>query len=146
MRRAGQVWAALSALWAGLILYSSTTHAERLTNLALDRIFALFSDAAQGSGPAPEYFWEKKALHVLLFLTLAFLLSRTARSAACLTPGIIMLAGAGVGVLSELFQWFFPGREPSLADALLNAAATCAGVLAFHPWGRRQTRPATTLS
>jgi VanZ family protein len=138
----GRLWLILSVLWTGVIFYGSTTSAERLCDRALGSVLALLSPStALDDGLPPNYFWEKKAIHVALFFTLAFLLSRTSAHTPHLTPGFIVLLGAAVGTASEVFQFVFPTREPAVRDALLNTAAVCAGVLAFHPWGRRQAKP-----
>lgn len=146
MRNPARLWLVVSILWTGVILYGSTSGAERFADSALGSLIGLFAPTAgPDDGTPPDYFWEKKAAHVVLFATLAFFLSRVSEHAAALTPAVIVLIGTGIGVCSEALQFFFPTREPSLRDVLINASATCAGVLAFHPSGRRQTRPASQV-
>lgn len=141
MNLRGRFWLILSVLWTGVIFYSSTASAEGVFDRALARVLAFLSPSmAIDNGLADEYFWEKKAIHVALFFTLAFLLSRTSAYTAHLTPGHIVLLGALIGTASEVLQFLFPSREPAVRDTLINTAAVCAGVLAFHPWGRRQAK------
>lgn len=147
MRNLARLWLVVSMLWTGVILYASTATAERLTDHALGSLITLFAPASTPDDGTPaDYFWEKKAIHVILFATLAFFLSRASVETAGLTPGVIVLIGAGIGASSEAFQFLFPTREPSLRDVLINASATCAGVLAFHPWGRRHNGPASQVN
>ncbi|HVX68026.1 MAG TPA: VanZ family protein [Bryobacteraceae bacterium] len=147
MNRRGWLWLIASSLWAGVIFYSSTSSAERLCDRALNGLIALLSPSSQfNDGVPPDYFWEKKAIHVALFFTLAFLLSRTSAYTTRLAPGHIVLLGAAIGTASELLQLLFPSREPAVRDTLINTAAVCAGVLAFHPWGRRQAKPNGSLT
>ena len=127
-------WAAASLLWAGLILYSSTNHAERTFDNFLTWIEAVFTkvDTQAPDALPPDRFWHKKGMHLGMFFGFAFLLSRTAADARRRARyPIILAAGVLLGIVSELVQFSYPGREPVLRDVLINAAGTALGALVF---------------
>jgi VanZ family protein len=137
------VWLLLAVVWTGVIFYGSTASAERLCDRALAGVLALVAPAAgPDDGRPPDYFWEKKAIHAALFVTLAFLLSRASVHGAHLSLVLIVVLGTAVGMASEALQFFFPSREPALRDVVINTAAVCAGVAAFHPRFRRSAAAA----
>ncbi len=53
------------------------------------------------------------------------------------TRHILVAVGLTIqGCLLEFFQWFIPGREASLGDALANTIGVLAGVVVMH-WSIR---------
>lgn len=125
--------AACAILWVALIFYSSTTQAERICDRLLMRLEEVFltADRATDDGTLDDRFWAKKTAHVVLFVTLAFLLSGAVTGRTGTIRLFIASIAAAVGCGSELLQLFFVGREPQLRDAALNAASGALGAMLF---------------
>jgi VanZ family protein len=137
------LWVAGALCWIALILYSSTNDAERRCDAAIERL-ASWLDTSQDRGDdgKPDYFVAKKAIHVALFLTLAFVLSKALDNRNRSSLVVIACLGVCIGSTSELLQQYFPGRTAGIGDALLNASVTSAGGLLF----RRRGGPQATRS
>ena len=71
-----------------------------------------------------------KSVHLGLFFILAMLLWNAVAAAPRSRLAIVLLAGLLVGAISEYFQSWFPGRDSSIRDVVINfASAATAGVL-----------------
>ena len=137
-------------LWIVLVLSASTNAAEAMCDDVLSRIehFLYPDEPAADDGGAPDRFWQKKAIHVVLFAGLAVLVSRALTG----TPGavwmftvfIVVVVGTG----SEAIQFIYPGREPALHDVLLNAASggLTASVLILNRRRAAENRRAATAA
>ena len=141
-KRPRSLWMLLSLLWVGLIFLGSSTAAEQFCEHAVDRVVAWCAGDDQSPLPyaaTEDRFWLKKATHVTLFLVLAFILSRAFRGSGPAALVFTLGAGVTVGIASECIQLFFPTREATVRDALINAAATLVGAMVFS----RTTVPST---
>ena len=116
-------WLLASLAWIGLIFFSSTSAAGRLS----ERIYrVLFGDGSQ-SGAGFLHFIAEKSVHVTLFFVLGLLLihmydgSRPQRFWKAAVTGLI------IGSLSEYLQSFFPDRDPAIRDVLINFVSASIG-------------------
>lgn len=132
------IFSVLVVLWGVLILYSSTNAAERTCNQALARCQELLfgPDLSPDTGEPDSHFVLKKAVHMTLFLVFAFLLTQALEGNRRQIVLMTLLAGGLTGCLSELLQNFFPGREPTVRDALINLTSTGIGALLFSRSGQ----------
>lgn len=126
-----RTWWRIAVLgWIGLIFFSSTSLAGRLS----EQVFATLSNLLfQGwrSIPGPDHpihFVAEKGVHVTLFAVLAVLLWQALPDLPR-KLGYVILAGTAVGCGSEFLQRFFPGRDPALRDVCINVSATALGAL-----------------
>jgi len=123
------LYAAASAAWIGVILFSSTSLAAKLCESAFARIYGATIGRHSGSQNTFEltHFLAEKGLHLTLFCVLGillwqvFALPRWPRIVAVLVAGLI------IGSSSELMQTFFPGRDPAIRDVLVNAFGALLG-------------------
>ncbi len=76
--------------------------------------------------PAASQYHLDKFAHAGMFLVLVFLGARTLR----LTHFLFM--GTVVAVISEIQQYFVPGRTVEIWDLLANLAGTGVGILIFY--------------
>ncbi len=116
------------AAWVGVIFFSSTSFAGKWC-VRLFQLFStkLFGQAASHSSWSIVSFLAEKGVHVTLFLILATLLWKAIKD----VPGkiaVILLLGLMIGSASEFLQRFFPGRDPSVRDILINLGGTAMGV------------------
>jgi VanZ family protein len=128
------LWILLAVLWVGVIFAGSSTAAEQFCNQVVDRCAAWWTGDDLASPPdlvAGDRFWLKKAAHVILFLVLAFVLSQALKELERGTWAYVLAIGVMVGIVSEFIQNFFPTREPTIRDVLINAAATLVGATVF---------------
>jgi VanZ family protein len=129
------LWLASCALWLGVIALSDT-HVAGLWSARLYFSVLAWVGSVSGGGNslpvAPPPLLVEKTFHVAVFSVLGVLLSglfgasRVAELRATAGFGLV------ISVASELFQALFPGRDPTLLDAVLNSAATMLGV--FTAW------------
>lgn len=120
-------WVAFS--WLGLVFFSSTSLAARLCDQAFCsgyRVFLNRPDPAASSF-ALAHFVAEKSVHLTLFFVLALLLWN-ALGASRLKVTVILTLGLLAGSASELLQRFFPGRDPSIRDVVINLASTALGI------------------
>ena len=123
-------WFLPVAAWIGVIFLSSTSSAGNLCT----QVFQLFSIKLRGY--APNYslgilsFLAEKSLHVIMFLVLGTLLWRAIKAIEDVRGKIAVILSVGllIGSASEFLQRFFPGRDPSVRDILINLAGTAIGV------------------
>jgi VanZ family protein len=118
------------AAWIGIILFSSTSSAGNWCA----GVFQLFSAKLLGLFPNQSWgilaFLAEKGVHVILFLVLGTLLWKGIRAIEDVPRKIAVILSIGllIGSASEFLQRFFPGRDPSVRDVLINLGSTAIGV------------------
>lgn len=117
-------WTSITIVWIAVIFFSSTSTAARWSEFAYSTLFR--STDRGGSGTL--HFIAEKSVHVTLFLILAILLWRIIPDASW-KIAVILLSGLSIGFCSELLQAFYPHRDPTLRDLLINVGGTMAGVV-----------------
>jgi VanZ family protein len=75
-----------------------------------------------------------KSVHVGLFFILALLSWNSVMRPARIRFAIVLGIGLLVGSTSEFLQRFFPGRDPSFSDVLINFGSAAIGALLV--WNR----------
>jgi VanZ family protein len=136
-------WFLPVAAWIGVILFSSTASAGNWCTT----VFHSFSTKLLGqvlsqSSLLVLSFLAEKSVHVILFLVLGTLLWKaiTAIEGVPRKIAIILALGLLIGSVSEFLQRFFPGRDPSVRDVLINLGSTAIGVAVSLTLARRQNR------
>ena len=115
-------------MWTGLIFFSSTSAASEWCESAFRWIYAGLFGSRQDSGDTPLHFLAEKSVHLTLFCVLGILLWRVYASLARGRRfALVAFTGLVIGSLSEYLQSFFPGRDPSLRDVLINLTGTAIG-------------------
>jgi VanZ family protein len=123
-------WLLPAAAWIGVIFFSSTASAGNWCTQA----FYSFSTKLWGSTPNHGLgilsFLAEKSVHVGMFLVLGTLLWKAIKAIEDVRGKItaILTLGLLIGTASEFLQRFFPGRDPSVRDILINLAGTAIGV------------------
>jgi VanZ family protein len=118
-------------LWVGVILLSSTSWVGGALDQAFSHFFATHLRHFDKYDVYHEYhvhFLAEKNFHVLIFVVLAILLWRILPDSPN-KAGLVFLSGAVIGCCSELAQCLFPGRDPTVRDALLNMVGTGIGTI-----------------
>jgi VanZ family protein len=127
-----RLWAAVSISWIVLLLFSSTSAAERYCEVALHKAMALVFNATETDHtPAGDHFWAKKATHVVLYVALAGMLVQATGGGTGRVRILVFCIGLTVGIATEFVQAFFPDREPKARDVLINVASTYLGTFLF---------------
>lgn len=139
--------AALTAGWAGLILFLSSQSGAETSQLSrsLSRgILSLFGEAAETSIVRLDAFLRRLA-HVVLFFGFGGLITFWASCVKKLSIGLraALVAGACVfaAFFDELHKRLIPGRHFSLTESLINLASAAAGsaaVLAVYFFIRKR--------
>lgn len=133
-------WLAATVFWMGLIFFSSTSLAARMSEDLYDylslELFPSLMDMATGDHAL--HFLAEKSVHVTLFLLFGFLVAHLVNGSPARRVGKIALAGLIVGSCSEYLQSFFPGRDPAIRDVILNTTCATLGGLATVLWSRRK--------
>ena len=80
------------------------------------------------------YFVSEKSFHLILFLSLGLFLARPVRL------GYAALLGVAVAAASESLQNFFPDRDPTIRDFLINVAGLALGFLIYTRFSLGPTR------
>jgi VanZ family protein len=131
-------WFLPVAAWIGVILFSSTASAGNWCT----QVFRLFSTILRGHAPNHWLgilsFLAEKSLHVVMFLVLGTLLWKAMKSIEDVREKIAVILSLGllIGSASEYLQRFFPGRDPSVRDILINLIGTAIGVAVSLTFGR----------
>src|SRR3954452_19801281 len=123
--RPRSLWVLLSLFWITIIFWGSSTAAEQFCERVVGRCIAWSPGQDLASAPiviSEDQFWLKKTAHVILFLILAFLLSRAFQGLRRGPWVYVLAAGVMVGIVSECIQIFYPTREATIRDGLINAA------------------------
>lgn len=124
-----RLWPVL--LWLLVIAFSSTSIAGHWADHAFDRLTNNSFLHLRQIDPYRRYlvhFMAEKNVHLTMFTIFAVLFYRllgNTRSKAAL----VLVFGCCVGIVSEILQGFFPGRDPTVRDAAINLSGTCLGVL-----------------
>lgn len=124
-------WVTALLVWLGIILFSSTALAGRVSDAAFTNIvFAHVRryDRYDLYHRYQVHFLAEKAVHIAMFIVLATLLWRILPDMPG-KAGSVFLWGTLIGCCSELVQCLFPGRDPALRDALINTAGTGIGTV-----------------
>lgn len=117
--------------WLLVIAFSSTSAAGHWADVVFDRVAGapfLHFRTLDPYRRSMIHFLAEKDIHLCMYAVFSALLYWSlgfTRSKALLVLGI----GCAVGIGSELFQRFFPARDPSLRDVAINFAGTCLGVV-----------------
>ncbi len=123
----------LLVLWVGTIFLSSTSAAR-----VCDGLFHYGYGVLVGTSNPVVYervhFIAEKGVHVLLFAALGMLLWKLVPETGWKAV-LVLLLGSFVGVCSELLQRFFPRRDPTLRDVLINMAGTALGIMLSVKFG-----------
>ena len=122
-------YAAASAAWTGLILFSSTTLASELCEGAFARLYGATLGKHSASQNAFEltHFLAEKGLHLTLFCVFGILMWQVFTLPRWPRIGAVLVAGLIVGTSSELLQTLFPGRDPAIRDVLVNGFGALLG-------------------
>lgn len=133
------------AAWVVVILFSSTSLAGRLSDHAFISFASVFPDPLQHNHSVLSdlYVVAEKSFHLLLFSTLGFLLWNVIPN-ACRKFTLILFAGLVIGSLSETVQLFFPDRDPTFRDVLIDLVGTVIGAMLARAINRRQLRHASS--
>lgn len=128
--------------WTGVIFFSSTSLAEVESERGFSYISHILSLEKERAGSFYQivHFLADKGVHVFLFSVLGLLLWQVVPETRY-KIWIIFLAGTLIASCSEFLQRFFPGRDPAVADVLINLCGTAIGVsvrLAFITIGARR--------
>ena len=134
------------AAWVVVILFSSTSLAGRLSDHAFISVATVFPDPLQHNHSAVSdlYVIAEKSFHLLLFSTLGFLLWKVISDLSRKFT-LILFVGLVIGSLSEAVQLFFPDRDPTLRDVLIDVVGTAMGALLARAISRRQLRHASNV-
>jgi len=113
-----------------VIAFTSTSVAGEACDRAFYFLYSLFFGHLHSHGHAYEvmHFVAEKGVHFGLFLALATLLIKGTPDARWRMP-LVLLSGLGLSVASEFLQFFFPGRDPSVRDVLIDFGGTVFGVV-----------------
>jgi len=134
-------WLKASLAWLGVIAFSSTALAGRWAEDTFDSIASALSvvfPLRQAGLYHIFAFGAEKSVHVTMFFVLALLLWNAVPE-RFRHPLVITLAGTLIGIGSELLQAFFPGRDPTIRDVLINGATTAVGACLASYFYRRQS-------
>ncbi len=122
-------------LWVSAIFLSSTSAAR-----FCDRLFLSWYGVLVGTSNPVVYeclhFVAEKGVHVILFVVLVILLWKVVPDTRWKTV-LILLLGSFIGTCSEFLQRFFPGRDPTVRDVLINMAGTALGIILSLKYGYR---------
>jgi VanZ family protein len=127
------------AAWIGVIFFSSTSSAG---NWCTQEFWAfsikLFGPNHSSLGILS--FLAEKSVHVALFLVLGTLLWMAIKAIEDIPRKIVVILSLGllIGSASEFLQRFFPGRDPSVRDVLINLGSTAVGVAVSLRFARRR--------
>jgi VanZ family protein len=142
-------WRWATALWIGVVLFSSTSTAAYWCETAYNNVSRfLFGAVDQKPGFDILHLLADKGFHVMLFFVFAVLLWNSV-AAVSGKPWKVILAGAFLGSCSEYLQSFFPDRDPAIRDVCINTAGTALGVgavLLAARFGSRQARQPVAVS
>lgn len=120
----------ITIVWLGAVIFSSTSVAGKWADDAFLGLWRTILSSLYGNDPYEQHrlhFLAEKSIHFLMFSILAVILWSALDRAKW--KGVqVLLIGVSIGICTEILQSFFPGRDPSLRDALINMAGTTAGV------------------
>jgi VanZ family protein len=125
------LWFFPVAAWIGVIFFSSTASAgEWCTQTFHSFSTKLLGQVLNRSSLVTLSFLAEKGVHVALFLILGTLLWKAIKAIEDVPKkiAVILLLGLLIGSASEFLQRFFPGRDPSVRDVLINLCSTAIGV------------------
>ncbi|CAN5336162.1 hypothetical protein BH09VER1_BH09VER1_52590 [soil metagenome] len=140
-----------TAIWMGLMLYASTDVASGAhTSSGLRQILADLGIHLTDQMVANLNLFIRKGAHVTEFAILAILLWRDGEPLLrrrgpgyeARLAGLVMVISIAFAALSETVQRFFPSREPSIHDVLINTSGAALGLLII--WSLRLRKPIST--
>ncbi len=103
----------------GLVFFSSTRYAAD----ACEYAYRFYRGAIGLPGGSWLHLIADKGIHFTLFFSLGMILYLAAGGTRLQRLVWVAAICLAVGSLSEVVQSFFPGRDPSVADTILNAAS-----------------------
>jgi VanZ family protein len=113
----------------GLIAFTSTSLAGEASENFFHFLMALlFGQVRSRRLPGVVHFTAEKSVHFVLFFVLATLLLKTMPRLKWRTLSILSLTLL-MGIVSELLQFLFPGRDPSIRDVLIDFCGSISGIL-----------------
>ena len=127
----------------GSIPDSPLEHPRRLwaASAAWALVIAILTSVPPGAGVPLPGEGPDKALHLLVYAVLAFLLCLAFRASGRPTARAAVLAlaiAAAYGIVDEWHQELIPGRNPDLADVLADAVGGVLGAMAGAVVGPRE--------
>jgi VanZ family protein len=123
----------------GLLAFTSTSLAGEASDNFFHFLMALiFAHLRSRRLLGIMHFTAEKSVHFVLFFVLATLLLKTMPESKCRTLRILSLALL-TGIFSELLQFLFPGRDPSVRDVLIDFCGSVSGILWSAVFRRRVT-------
>jgi VanZ family protein len=136
-----RLWAFAVVLWTGVILFSSTSVAEKTCEEGFRWLSSTFLShlGPDTSSYAVIHLLADKSVHVCLFLVLALLLWKAILGEKWKII-LILLLGAFIGSCNEYLQSFFPGRDPAVTDILINISGTALGIAATLTFTKLQSQ------
>ena len=125
-------------VWLSLIFFSSASIAVGWCGRAFQRIVTVLLAGLPRDQQVYSnlFFAAEKSVHLMLFALLGVLLWRNLPDVPW-RFNATLLAGLTVGVASELLQRFFPGRDPTIRDVIINVAGTAIGAAISLSLARR---------
>jgi VanZ family protein len=115
--------------WASFIAYLALT------------FFLSSRSHIPGAGEFPDYLLHAAEYCVLSVLLLRALSGGVLRTHSRRALAVSLAFGAGYGILDEVHQYFVPGRNSSVKDAAVDAAATALTVLVVSRLAARRSSP-----
>jgi VanZ family protein len=113
----------------GFIAFASTSFAGEASDNFFHFLMALlFGYLRSRRLPGVIHFTAEKSVHFVLFFVLARLLLKTMPALKWRTLRILSLALL-MGIFSELLQFLFPGRDPSVRDVFIDFCGSVSGIL-----------------
>ena len=122
-------WLIVVLVWLSLIALSSTTWAGHWADSAFEIVIGkpFHLRSMEPENRSLIHFVAEKNVHLFLFTTLGALLYWIFGSMERRTSLVLGL-GSAIGIGSDLLQMFFPKRDPSLRDVLINVTGVACGV------------------
>lgn len=115
--------------WLSLIAFSSTSWAGHWADSAFETVIGkpFHLRSWEPENRSLIHFVAEKNVHLFLFAILGALLYWIFGSMERRTS-LVLGIGSAIGIGSELLQMFFPKRDPSLRDVLINVTGIALGV------------------
>jgi VanZ family protein len=130
-------------LWVVVIALSSTSFAGRWADIVFDQV----ASAPWFHFHSLDMYWRsmihflaEKDFHLWMYSIFAALLYWSLGSIKSKAAWVLGM-GAAVGIGSEILQSVFPGRDPTVRDALINLAGTGLGVALCYAAARLSRTP-----